>query len=114
MKAKPNVVIVGTAKALAGNGEGFSANGESQFSRRAAHPENVRMKGYVEPPRKRPPNAHAAHATDIKFNLIEIERMQRAMTVEKNPVRLAKLAKNVAIKRAFVEKLKSENDEQKT
>jgi hypothetical protein len=95
----------GTAKDHAERGEGFSANGESAFSRRVAHPDLVRMKGYVRP---RPQNSHAAHAADIRFNEIEIEKMQRAMTVERNPVRLAKLARSIAIKSAFVEKLKSE------
>ncbi len=98
----------GTAREAAERGEGFSANGESQWTRNAAQPGNVRMKGYEPPPRQRPPNPHARYAADIRFNEIEIERMQRAMTVEKNPVRLAKLARSIAIKSAFVEKLKSE------
>ena len=100
----PATLTTGTAKENAEHDEGFSANGESQFSRRAAHPDNVRLQGYKRP---RPKMALAA---DIGFNVIEIERMQRALTVERDPKRIAKLRKNIEIKTKFVERLKSEID----
>jgi hypothetical protein len=97
----------GTAKELADNGVGYVASGEGEWSRNRAKADNVRLRGYMPPPRNRT-RAPKQYATDIRCNEIELSRLERALTVERNPARVAKLRKNIAIKSAFVERLKDE------
>ncbi len=99
---------VGTAKDEAKASNGYVASGESSFSRRIAHPDNVRMRSYVRPPRSRATNDNAAN---IRVQEIEIERLQRKTMNEHDVVKLAKLRKSIAIKQAFVERLKQEDAE---
>jgi hypothetical protein len=106
----PATLTVGTAREHAERGEGFSANGESQWTRNAAQPGNVKMRGFHENEPGTSPYRPGPRTTaeNIRFNEIEIARMQNAARKETNPAGLAKLAKNIAIKSAFVEKLKRE------
>lgn len=115
----------GTTQEAPDKAPGYVASGISRWSRAAAGPKNLKLSGYVAPaapywlkgdgkhrhnPNRPRPTTDIAAAID--FNLGEIERMKRAASAEKNPVRRAKLEKNVAIKRRFVERLKRELEEQ--
>jgi hypothetical protein len=113
----------GTARETAERGEGFSANGESQWTRNAAQPGNVKLNHYglEEPKPWRPDGAklrqreeRMARAADIEFNEVEIAKMVARVQTETNPERRAKLRKNIGIKRRFVERLKSELDDDGT
>src|SRR5271168_5364512 len=101
---------IGTAQDSAKTSGGYVASGESSFSRRMAHPDHVRMPSYVKPPRTRSRQTHD-NAANIRVQEIEIERMQRKTMNEHDQDKLAKLRKNIAIKQAFVERLKQEDAE---
>ena len=90
----------GTAAQLADHGVGFSANGESQWSRRSASVPKIAL----------------SRGTRTDGRLIrEVERdlgkLRHQASIEREPVRLAKLRKNITIKSAFLKKLQGHSDE---
>jgi hypothetical protein len=67
----------GTAREHAERGEGFSANGESQWSREAARTKNVKMRGFTEGERGTGRYKGPRSLSDnIKFNEIEMDKMR--------------------------------------
>jgi hypothetical protein len=98
---KPKITH-GTAKDLANISDGFSSSGASMYTRREAHPDNVRMGRMHRNPKLR--------ATDIRCNEIELERMQKALAVERKPERRSKLLRNIDAKSNWVAKLRAERD----
>jgi hypothetical protein len=121
MKSRATLTV-GTAREAAEHESGFSANGESQYSRRAAQPGNVKMPGYFVVRPKSPRHGarlrarekqikdRMAHAADITFNEAALAKLVGQVLKEPNPERVAKLRKQIDIKRRWVERLKSENE----
>jgi hypothetical protein len=108
MKTKSRATLtVGTARDLADHGVGYVASGEGEYSRQSARPDQVRMNSYVPPPRWKPGQQHP-NAKDIGFHEVAIETMQRRLTVEKDPKRIAKLKRDIEAKTKFVAKLRSQ------
>jgi hypothetical protein len=99
----------GTARESAEHGEGFSANGESQYSRRAAQPDNIKMRGFHEGERGtgkyRGPRSIA---DNIRFIETELRQVQTALIHETAPERIAKLKKKIEIKTRFLDRLRGE------
>src|SRR5258708_31639876 len=103
---RPGVTSRGTARKLAELDNGFAANGESMFTRRAAKPDaNATMAGHVK---KNPTGRKYSIPHLIRYHSSLLSRMCGEILTETCPVRLAKLEKNFSIKSAFVEKLRSE------
>jgi hypothetical protein len=104
MAKRPGVVSHGTARDLADHSVGYSASGESQFSRNAASTGGGRDADQL------PDSIKGRYAPDRKSNLIfrnrqEIRKIARKIKDETDPAKLAKLKKNYAIKSMFLAKL---------
>ena len=93
----------GTARDLADHGHGFSANGESEYSRRSARAPDVTMVGHVA--KGHGPRTHAAL---IAENESQLAKLRGDILLTTDRVRLAKLRKSFEIKLRFVERLKKE------
>jgi hypothetical protein len=106
-RVAPGVVRHGTAKNLAGHDGGYSASGESQFSRQSAHSANVKTRGYVEnhPAKVSGPRSHGEL---IAENERALAKIRAQLATENNPARLVKLKRDLEIKSAFVARLRSE------
>jgi hypothetical protein len=102
-RAAPNVTRRGTAKELADLGHGYSANGESEFSRHSAHSANVKMRSHA-------PKTRGARTTSdiIAQSESQLAKMRGDLMLENNPARIVKLKRDMEIKGAFVARLKSE------
>jgi hypothetical protein len=100
------VIRHGTAQQFADSVDaGFSPNGESMYSRRAASVvSSIATRGHVAKQKGMP----LSTAQKIAFQESEMARLRGAILIESNPTRLAKLKKNLAIKQKFVERLKAE------
>jgi hypothetical protein len=90
-------IKVGTAGQLADHGTGYSANGESQFSRQSASAPVIKLS-----------EGKRTHGRLIRENQKGLVRLQRRAYEERDPVALAKIKKDIAIKTAFIAKLQSE------
>lgn len=102
MKARPIIHRGTSSRDLSDHGDGYSANGESEHSRRAASERDFMMPRHVAKGRgKRTP------AGLIAENESELVRLRGEMLIETNPTRLVKLKRNFEIKSRFVERLKS-------
>jgi hypothetical protein len=96
--------IKGTTERDLANGEdGFAANGESQFTRRASQPGNMNFPGAV--PKRRGKHTHAAL---IAENVSGISKLRGDLSLATDPVKRAWIAKNIGIKERFVARLKAE------
>lgn len=106
MRKPPGVIRTGTARDLADHGVGYTANGESEHSRRAAQPgSNVTLRsgaGLL--------NIKGRRTVELNLacNEVEVLRMKAALCTETNPTRRQKLVKNLEIKGAFCERLRAE------
>jgi hypothetical protein len=92
---------------LADKAVGYSSSGESEYSRHAAHSQNLKLPGYREGapgsgPKVRGPRSSTAL---IKENVRALAKLERDARREIDPIRLAKLLKNVGIKKRFLEKI---------
>src|SRR5260370_36831316 len=97
---RAGVISHGTARDLAEKGEGYAANGLSEHSRHAAHSQNIKLPSYQANVRKiRGPKSSAELIEEATKALAKLQRDARSET---NPVRLAKLRKNVEIKTRFI------------
>ncbi|WMT75069.1 hypothetical protein [Bradyrhizobium sp. Ash2021] len=106
MKRPPNVHRGTTSRDLADHGVGYSASGESEFSRRAASVPNVKMPSYaVSKPKLRGPLSRPEVIAENERELLKLRDRIRLAT---DPAKLAKLKKNLNIKMSFVEKLRAE------
>jgi hypothetical protein len=101
--ARPGVVRRGTARDLADHDAGYSANGESEHSRRAASAPNFTTRSHVA----RTKGKHTS-ADLIAENKSLLAKLRGEILTETNPARLAKLRRNLEIKSRFVAKLESE------
>jgi hypothetical protein len=99
---RPVVIRRGTAAELAQHDSGYVGNGESQYTRRAAHPD-VKPRGHVQKTA-----GHHSRPRLIAENEGQLRWLQNEARMETNPTRLAKLQKRVGIKRAFIDRLKKE------
>lgn len=94
----------GTAKELSERAVGYSASGESQHTRQAAHG-NGHLPGYVTTTRGK----------RTRDQLIEqhkslLAKLRGDILIEDNKTRRAKLEKNLEIKRKFLDRLLAEKD----
>src|SRR5260221_127510 len=96
-RTAPGVIRQGTAGQLADHGTGYSANGESQFSRQSASAPVIKL-GEGK-------RTHGRLIRDTEKELAKLEQRERE---EREPMRLAKIRANYCIKSAFLAKLKSE------
>ncbi|MCU1340537.1 MAG: hypothetical protein JWO19_6118 [Bryobacterales bacterium] len=100
---RPGVTSHGTARDLAEKGDGYAANGLSEHSRHSAHSQNIKLPGYIERgPKVRGPRSGGELVGE---NVKALAKLERDARCETNPVRLAKLKKNIEIKKRFIEKL---------
>jgi hypothetical protein len=103
-RVAPGVVRHGTAKNLADVGQGYSANGESEFSRQSAHSANaVKMRG--NSPKT---TGKRTTAEIIAQNETQLAKLRGNLLIENNPARIAKMKRDLEIKSAFVARLKAE------
>src|ERR1700737_4954471 len=93
--AAPGVVKHGSAKNLADHGAGYSANGESEFSRQSAHAPNVSLK-----------KGKRTDGRLIRETEKALRKLKYRASEERDPTRLMKLEKNIAIKSAFLDRLR--------
>jgi hypothetical protein len=104
MRRRP---ITGTSsRQLADHEEGFSANGESMYSRRSANPP-VTMVGYVG-------KTKGKHTIGqlIRYHSSLLAKLNGDLMLTTDPVRRARIEKSIAIKSRFVERLKSETGDE--
>jgi hypothetical protein len=89
------IIRHGTARNLADHDDGYSANGESEFSRQSARAPNVSL--------------NKGRRTDGRL-IRETEKALRKLKCKASevddPIRLMKLEKNIAIKSAFLDRLR--------
>ena len=104
--ARPRVFTVGTARDLADHAAGYSASGESEFSRQIAHSANVKLAGYVEP--KAPQwtrTAREALGEKIAKQTQFLAALHMKLRFEPDEERRAKIRKNIEIKTRYLAKL---------
>jgi hypothetical protein len=114
VRAAPKVIQHGTAKQLADVGVGYTASGASEHSRNAAHSANdIKLASHT--PRKQrdrtfggPRYVTLSLGEKIAFQTSALAKLNIDLILEKNSERRAKLQKNIAIKSAFLERLKTE------
>jgi hypothetical protein len=106
MRVRKAATKQGTAADSAKASDGYVASGESSYSRRAAHPDHVRLPSYKNT--KHGPRSNASH---LRYQRTELERLQRKAGVEHNPGKLEKLRKNIEAKTQFVARLEREEQE---
>ena len=91
---------------------GYSASGASEHSRHAAHSQNIKLPGYSErTPKIRGPRSGSEL---VRENVKALAKLERDARRETNPVRRAKLEKNIKIKKRFIEKIGGNEDKQIT
>jgi hypothetical protein len=96
----PGIRTHGSAGQLADHGVGYSANGESEFSRAAASTPNIKLS--------------AGKRTDgrlIRETERELRKLQQRAREERDPKKLEKISSNVTIKTGFLARLKLEQRE---
>ena len=95
MARAPGIVRHGTARNLADHRDGCSANGESEFSRQSAHAPNISL--------------NKGKRTDgrlIRETEKALGKLKYRASEERDPKRIMKLEKNIAIKSAFLDRLR--------
>ena len=101
---RPGVVQQGTSRDLADHGEGYSANGESEHTRQSAHSHNIKLPSYREAtPRVRGPRSSTSAL--IAECTKALAKLKYDLTRTDDPIRLAKIKKNIAIKSRFIVKI---------
>src|SRR5260221_5369201 len=102
---RPGVTSRGTARELAELDNGFAANGESMFTRRAAKPDaNATMAGNV--PKTRGRHSHAAL---IAENMSALAKLRGDLLLaSSDPARQVLIRHNITIKENFLQRLRSE------
>jgi len=87
---------------------GFSATGESRYSRRVANPE-VRPVSLTDSPRNEPkPHVHLLHHQLIARTGHNLDKLRRKLAVETDPAVKAKLERNAEIAARFLRRLLAE------
>jgi len=116
-KHGPRVVRHGTAKDLADHAVGYVASGSSEHTRHAAHGGKVEAKPepeHIEGTARIEGRSHGRGSRTREQNIREsrkrIAGIARRMKTETDPVKLAALEKNYAIKSAYLAKLFSGSD----
>ena len=89
----------GTAAELADHAIGFSANGESMWSRNSANP-----KGDGKRNRRR----SYSPEEEISVSKTALAKLHQSAGTETDPVKLTKLRKNIEIKTRYIAKLGAE------
>jgi hypothetical protein len=97
MQRRPTVFRGGTAREIAEHGLGYSANGESQYSRNAAATANIVLS-----------KGKRTDGRLLRENENQLAKIAQRLSIETDPAKIMKLRKDHAIKSRFVEKLKSE------
>lgn len=110
MAKRPGVTQHGTAKQLADNGVGYTASGESEWSRQAASNGNAKMQS-AEPDQVRGVFKSKPKEDLIYRNRHAIRKLARKMKTETDPIKLAKLKKHYEIKSMFLSKLEGSKHE---
>jgi hypothetical protein len=87
----------GSAKDLAEHDAGYSANGESEHSRRAASSPKISLS-----------HGKRTDGRLIRENESKLAKIRARLLTENNPAQLVKLKRDFEIKSAFIERLKSE------
>jgi hypothetical protein len=95
----------GTAKELARGSTGYSASGESQHSRQAAHGGNMKLPGYVENVRGKRTRGQL-----IEQHKSLLAKLRGDILIEDNKARRAKLERNFEIKTKFLNRLLTEKE----
>ena len=94
--------IKGTsARDLAEHDEGYSANGEGEYSRRSASPPNIALS-----------TGRRTSGRLIRENQHALRKLEQHARIENDPIRKAKIRKNIAIKSSFLAKLKGQYEHQ--
>lgn len=105
----PGVIRHGTARDLDNLGIGYSASGSSEHSRHAAHSQNTKTAGYVEP---KPPLWARTEREQLGEKIAKqakfLAALHMRLRTETSPERAAKFGKDIEIKTRFLEKLKAE------
>jgi hypothetical protein len=97
----------GTAREEAERAAGFSANGESQWTRGAARPaDGIDRPGALK-------GGHRTNERLIREVTRELNKLSEKIAVERDRERLIKLGKNYAIKEKFLARLRNPNDRTK-
>jgi hypothetical protein len=100
---RPGVFTRGTARDLADLGNGYAANGEGQYSRQAASPPLVALSGYVPKTRGR-----RSHSALIAQNVSLMAKLRGDLLLTDDPIKRARIEKNLDIKQRFIARLKAE------
>jgi hypothetical protein len=87
----------GTAKDLSERADGFSANGESQFTRRSAASTNIKLG-----------EGHRTSGHLLREMQVGLRKLRYQERNERDPIRLEKIRKNISIKSGFIATLKSQ------
>lgn len=95
----------GTAREEAERAAGFSANGESEHTRRVSRPA-----GGLERTLK---DGHRSNERLIRETIRALDKLSVRIAVEKDKERLLKLGRDYAIKTKFLDRLKNPNDRTK-
>jgi hypothetical protein len=95
----------GTAREQAENASGFSANGESQWTRGAARPADGLERTLKD--------GHRSNERLIMETKRALNKLSARIAVEKDRERLLKLGRDYAIKTKFLSRLENPNDRTK-
>lgn len=90
MKA-PGIRREGTAKQLADHDRGYVASGEGQYSRRSAHAHDIKLQHTLVPRMEK-----------------RILQSQSKLQTETDPIRRARLEKDIRTKREIIERVSNE------
>jgi hypothetical protein len=99
----------GTGGQLADHDAGYSANGESQFSRQSASTPDIKLNGYA--PRQQHANKKKTTEQLIRFQKSALARMRYDLSMGQSTIKRQKLEKNIAIKTKFIATLERSQHE---
>jgi hypothetical protein len=101
MARRPGAVTHGTARDLADHGAGYSANGESQFSRQSASTaDSVKLPSYA--PRQQRADKKKSPEALLKFQRSALARLRYDLSMATSTIRRQKIENNLAIKTRFI------------
>ena len=103
----PGVIRHGTARDLADHGVGYTASGESEYSRHSANAKNQTQMERRHEHGRAPRASKNVHELLARANY-ELRKLKIEISLESSRERLTKLQKDLAIKTAFIARLEKE------